>query len=541
MRVNIAAPGEVTSFGSPRISPDGRYIAFDGIDTTGTVQMWLRPLNTLEAYPLPGTENCRRPIWSPDSRYVAFFNTAENKLMRVPVAGGPPMSVCEFQSGSDGAWGTAGMILFDATFTDSLHVVPAGGGTPVAASSFDRERGDTGHGWPMFLPDGRHFLFLALRSGGSNEIRLGELGTFETVTLTEADSRMEYLPPGFLVYEKEGTLLAHPIDPESGRLTGDPFPLADGIGSSGSLAHFSGSNNGTLIYTGQEEEALQVVWVTREGYDAGTVTERGDQGNMALSPDEKVIALDVNIEGNTDIWLIDLERNVRSRFTFAPTPDLTPLWSPDGSRIVWASAREGSFDLHVKNASGTGQARLLVKAPAQEFPTDWYDDTILVTVFDGQLDVAAYTLGDTALVPLFDSNFDEGTGVFSPDGKYIAYRSDETGRNEVFISTYPIGGGKWLVSQSGGSQPQWRSDGRELFYMGPDRALMRVDITLGPPLRIGQPRRLFITSVPTGTNDRNTWAPSADGQSFLINSIGEGRRVTPATLILNWTAELSER
>jgi len=541
MRVNISAPDAVTSFGSPRISPDGRYIAFDGTDTTGTVQMWLRPMNTLEAFPLPGTENCRRPLWSPDSRYVAFFNVSENKLMRVPVAGGPPMTVCEFPSGSDGAWGSQGTIIFDATFTDSLHVVPAGGGTPVAATSFNRERGDTGHGWPHFLPDGKHFVFLAVRPGQTNEIRLGELGTFETVTLTEADSRMEYLAPGFLVYEKEGTLLAHPIDPETGRLIGDPFPLADGIGSAGSLAHFSGSNNGTLIYTGEDERDLRVVWVTRQGHEAGAVTPSGDQGNMVLSPDQRRIALDVATEGNTDIWVVDLERNVRSRFTFDTALDVAPVWSPDGSQIMWGSSRGGDFDVYVKNTSGTGEPTLVVASPDQQFPTDWHGNTVLITTFRGNLDIGAFTIGDTAIAPLFNTDFDEGMATFSPDGRYIAYISEETGRNEIFISTFPPGGGKWLVSQAGGEEPRWNANGKELFFLGLDRRIMTVAITLGPPLQIGQPRRLFVASVPASSNDRNRFDPSADGSRFLVNSIGEGRRVTPATLILNWTAELADR
>ena len=529
----------MTSFGSPRISPDGKYIAFDGIDTTGTTQMWLRPLNTLDAFPLPGTEDCGRPFWSPDSRYVAFFN-GDNKLLRVPVAGGPPMKLCDF-NGSDGAWGVGDVILFDASFTDSIQQVPAGGGVPVSATSFDRSRGDTGHGWPHFLPDGKKFVFLAIRSGEPNEIRLGELGTFETTFLTEADSRVEYVPPGFLVYEKDGTLLAHPLDPDRGKLTGDPFPLADGIGSAGSLAHFSGSNTGTLIYTGLQSNDKELVWVDRGGRELEVVAPWNQFFNPALSPDGGRLAVGVTSEGYTDVWLADLKRNVRSRFTFDTGNDVAPLWSPDASRIVWSSDRDGDFDLWIKNTSGTGTAEKLLDTVGHSFPSSWNGDRIIFSTISGGWNLFVLTVGDTAATELVTTEFDEYEASFSPDGKYFAHTSEETGTTEIFLSTFPPGGGRWLVSQTGGMEPSWRGDGGELFFITPRRELMAVDISLGDSPVIGQPHRMFMTTVSPSTVSRNRYCVSSDGQTFLINSVGEGQHAAPATLILNWTAELSER
>jgi serine/threonine protein kinase len=547
VRFNIHAPADVGSFGSPRISPDGQYIAFNGIDSTGTSKMWIRPLSSLEAYALPGTEGCNRPFWSPDSRHVGFFANA--KLKRVPITGGPPLTLCEFSNGADGVWGSGGIILFDGGPSDSIQAVPAGGGVPTAASIIDRERGENSHGWPDFLPDGKRFVFLKFITGKPNEIHVGELGTFETRKLTEADSRIEFVPPSFLMYETNGSLLAHPFDPEPAEFIGDPFPFAEGIGQGASgLAHFSGSNNGTLIFTGGDTSERQLVWFDRGGRELKTIAETDRYSNAVLSPDGNHVVTSVFDEGtsSSDLWLIDLNRGVRSRFTFDAATDNDAVWTLDGKRVLFRSSRGGDSDVWAKNASGTGRPELVLDTDDRTGPV-WLsrDGQTLVTnsrTAHGW-DVLVYDLAtpDTPQEIATSPDFVEAWAAVSPDGRYVAYASNESGGFEIYLVTMPVGGGKWQVSLRGGTEPTWRRDGKELYFLAPDRSLMAVEMSLDGRVEIGQPRRLFGAPVPRSIAFNHRYYPAADGQSFLILALLEREQVPPTTVILNWTAELDER
>ncbi len=551
VRFNIEAPAGAVSFGSPRISPDGSMIVFDGTDSTSTTMLWVRPLNSLEAHPLPGTEGCNRPFWSPDSKHIGFFSSG--KLKRVPITGGPPMTICEFPNGADGTWGTDGMILFDGTAGDSINVVSAGGGIPAGATTIDRERGETGHGWPFFLPDGKRFVYISFRGQGEeDELRLGELGSFETTLLTTGESRIEYVPPGFLVYERGGTLLAQPFDAGAGKLNGDPFPLAEGIGTgSVGLAHFSGSNNGTLIYNGGDTTERQLVWFNRKGHELEAIGPADRFRDPALSPDGRRLAVEIRDprSDRTDIWIFDLARGVRSRFTFDAADDRSPMWSPDGKMVAFSSNRDGNPDVFIKDASGTGTATVVANLPSIDSPDDWVSDgnTIILgsqrggTSFD-LLSIPATGNGDQAEPAVHvATEFIDGQGRISPDGKFIAYTSTESGRFEIYVRPFPAGEGKWQVSANGGTEPMWRGDGKELFYLGLDRSLMTVDVTTAAPLEFGVPARLFFAPVPRSINTRNRYVVSEDGQRFLMLSLLERGRVPPTTVILNWTAELAQR
>ena len=547
IRFLIDAPPGVTTFGSPRVSPDGRFIAFNGVDSTGTTMLWLRPLGSLQAYALPGTENCGRPFWSPDSKHVAYFSSG--KLRRIPVTGGPPLTICEFPRGADGVWGTSAMILFDGATGDSIQVVAAGGGTPKPASKLDRSRGETVHGWPHFLPDGRKFVFIRYSSGQADEIHLGELGSFETTKLTEADSRLEYVEPGYLIFEHNSTLLARPFDADAGQFSGDPFPLAEGIGTGGTgLAHFSGSSNGTLIYTGEDVAEPELVWFDRSGHRLETIGEQARYSRPALSPDGKraIVAIEDPTSGTDDVWMIDMVRGVTSRFTFDPGDDTAPLWSPDGMRIMFNSDRDEKNAIYSKNASGTGAVEKIVDSSGRSIEAmGWSPDG---TVISGHVlaegtswDVVTFPTGGGELTSHVSGEFVEAWGNFSPDGRYLAYASNETGRYEIYLMTYPDAAGKWQVSSDGGTEPFWRGDGRELFYISVDRRLMAVDMTPGDPIGIGTPHKLFDAPVPRSLATRNRFVPAADGQRFLLIANLQQEDVSPITVVLNWTSELQDR
>ena len=547
VRFDIEAPAGVTSFGSPRISPDGKYIAFNGQDTTGLAMIWVRPMNSLEAYRLPGTEACNRPFWSPDSRFIGFF--ANGKLKRIPVTGGPPLTVCDFGPGADGCWGADVSILFDGRSGDSIQVVAAGGGIPTGATVIDRSRDEVGHGWPFFLPDGKRFVYIAFRNDSPSEIRLAALGSTKSTFLTEGNSRVEYVEPGYLIFERGGTLLAQPFDAGAGELSGDPFPLTEGIGTGEvGLAHFSGSTTGTLIFTGGDESLRQLVWLDRQGRVLEKIGSPTQCFDPALSPDERSVAMEIydSQKDGSDLWIVDLKRRVPTRLTFDPSFDYCPMWSADGSRIVFTSDRDREGGVFIKNSSGTTAEVKLMKSDGRLIVNDWSPDgrTILAQIRRPNTIWDLVTFDATGNGPIQDqiaTPFIEMNSRFSPDGHYFAYQSNESGRSEVYVATFPAGRGKWQVSNEGAREPFWRQDGKELYYLTLDHHVVAVDVSFGSSAEIGTPKRLFAAPTPRSGNDRNRYVPSRDGQRFLVVALPESEKVPPTTVVLNWAAELKSR
>ncbi len=475
VRFEIPMPEGIATIDAPRISPDGRYMAFNATDSSGKTRIWVRALNALAAHPLDGTDGTTRPFWSPDSRFLGFV--AEGKLKKIEVTGGPAQKICDAPTGSDGTWSPEGVILYDGTATDPILRVSAAGGTPVVAVKPDPARKEAMVAWPEFLPDGRHFLYMATgQKPEDNEYRIGSLDSSETKALAPAQTLVSYAPPGYLLFVRDRTLVAQPFDAKALKTRGEPVPLAERVGTDAvGLARFSVSRDGTLVYrTG--ESGNRMVWVDRSGREVEAVGDPGDYHNPAFSPGGDRLAFDLADprSGRFDIWVRDLKRGVNSRFTFGTGDSFCPLWSPDGRSIVFARDQ----DLFEKAADGQGEEKLLLKSDAQKIPCDWTRDgrTIVFMSLAKETgwDICALPLsGDRKPIPFLKTQFAEVLPVLSPDGRFLAYQSNESGRAEVYVQNFPGPGGKWQISTAGGSEPHWRADGKELYYRAPDQKVIR--------------------------------------------------------------------
>ena len=538
-RFEIATPGGVTLIDAPRISPDGRTLAFDATDASGQRHIWVRPLGALAAQPLAGTEGTGRVFWSPDSRFLAFF--AGGKLKKVEVTGGPAQKICDAPGGADGSWGSDGVILFDGSGTDPIYRVAAEGGIPQAAVGPDAGRKETQVGWPEFLPDGKHFLYMATgEKAEENVYRIGSLESGESKRLAPAQTLVTYGPPGYLLFVRDRTLVAQPFDPKALKTTGEPIPLAEHIGTdSAGLARFSVSRDGILVYrTG--ETGNRLLWVDRSGKEGDAVSDGGESRDPAFAPGGDRLAFDFADprSGKTDIWIRDLRRNVSSRFTFSKGPAANPIWSPDGRRVVYTVGT----DLVEKAVEGQGEETVLLKSEEGKSPADWSRDGRFVAYAslakETGWDIWILPMsGDRKPFPFVKTTFEEYNPAFSPDGRFLAFQSNESGRVEVYVQSFPGPGGKWQVSTSGGAEPHWRADGKELLYRTLDQKLMSVDVQTGGSFAAGAPRPLFqgrFDMTPT----RNRILPTADGKRFLTVAPLGREAMTPTTVVLNWYAEL---
>jgi Tol biopolymer transport system component len=544
-RFLINQPGKGEVIGPPVISPDGRRVVLVVRDAVGRQSLWLRPLDALDAQPLAGTEAGGLPFWSPDGRSIGFI--AAGKLKKLDVSGGPAQTLSDAVS-VGGAWNRNGVIVFSRSSTEGLYRIPAAGGTPEPLTTLDKSRNEYVHAWPYFLPDGRHFLYVAGTSPREKSaIFLGSLDSKQPRLLLGVESSVAYAPPGFLLYAREGTLEARPFDADRLELTGEAVPVVRQIGFTmgNARAHFSVSETGTLLYRNDTAAAdTQLVWFDRAGKQLDTVGAAGHYSDIRLSPDGKRVAfqrLDME-RGASDIWLIESARGTTSRLTFDPANDGDPVWSPDGGRIVFSSMREGLPNLYQKLSSGAGGEELLLKTEDAKFANDWSPDGryILYTAMSRQsFDLWVLPLfGERRPEPFLRTDFQESSGRFSPDGRFVAYVSDESGRYEVYVQSFPASGGKWQVSNGGGASPRWRRDGRELFYLSADGKLMAVEVDgSSDRFEAGVPGPLFETLVGAISGD-SPYDVAADGRRFLVKVLVEEKAPAPVTVVLNWTADL---
>ena len=537
-RFGLPMPDGTSNPSSPEVSPDGRKVVFVASDADGKRQIWLRTMDSMDARPLGPADTNTRTFWSPDSRFIAFV--AGGKLKKQEISGGPPQTICDAPTGSDGTWSVDGVILFDGQANDPIWRVPASGGVAKVQVAPDTTKG-IGPGWPVFLPDGHHFLFT--RDGGSEQsLVVGDLDSSEVKPLIKTASRVLYAAQGYLLYVRENTLVAQKFDAKSLTLDTEATPIGEGLGvDSVGLASFSVSSNGVLAFRPGDLQGRRMLWVDRNGKQTPAINEIGDYQNPAISPDGTHVAYDSSSAGSAgDIWIRDLTRGVSTRLTFDAGIEQVPVWSPDGQYVAFSSRTKGGVELDVKVVSGTKDAEPLLLDGLTKYLSDWSSTGYLayaVQTAESGFDIYAMPFkGDRKPFPVVKTKFNELFATFSPDGKYIAYQSNESGRAEVYVVDFPDARTKVQVSTNGGTEAYWRRDGKELYYRLGSR-VMAVPVQFTPSFSAGDPVQLFQTPF-AALVARSHYRPTADGQRFLLLAPLGADVNKPASVVLNWTAAL---
>ena len=576
VRFQIPAPEKGNFTFGAYVSPDGRRMAFPVRGPDGRIALWVHSLGSLESRALAGTEGAAAPVfWSPDSRFIAFG--VQGKVKKVDASGGPPQTVCDLSGlWRGGGWSRDGVIVFGVSGKGLMRVSDAGGAASPL-TTVDSSRQETSHSGPAFLPDGRHFVYHRNSTAENSGIYLGSLDAKpeqqSSKRLVTTTSNVAYAPSpnpplgdaglGYLLFVREGSLMAQAFDARRLELAGEAVPIAENLADIG-VPFFSVSTTGVLAYrtgAGSAYPALQLTWFDRAGKILGTVGEPGQYNTLALSPDGARVAFSRNDPqaagkggagtggGNTDIWLYEFSRGASTRLTFDPGLDWFAVWSPDGSRIVFSSDRDGPNNLYQKASSGAGNEEALLKSNETKYADDWSPDGRFL----------AYGLGREAglwLLPLTGDDrkprpyleTESGSQArFSPDGRYVAYTSNQSGKNEVYVRPFPTAsGGKWMISKGGGNQPHWRRDGKELFYISADSKMMAVEVAgASGTFQSGIPKALFAAPVWGGGTASNTtrYDVTPDGKKFLINSVPAETTPgasSPITVVLNWQAGLKK-
>jgi Tol biopolymer transport system component/tRNA A-37 threonylcarbamoyl transferase component Bud32 len=531
------------------ISPDGESIAM--VARPGTSEpssIYVRPVASVTFQKLAGTDDASQPFWSPDSRSIGFV--AGGRLKKVEAAGTPPQDITAVTGFFGGTWSKDGTILIGSAA--GIRQVSAEGGTPQAVTAI--EKPETGHYWPYFLPDGRHFLYLAWSGDAANRaIFVGTLGSKDKTRLLPAESNVAYAAPGYLVFRREATVLAQAFDAGGLKLSGAPVQIAGGVAFNAVSGHgsFDVSQTGALIFfqgaaaagtgRGQVTPDWQFAWHDRHGNVMELAGEAGSYGDMDLSPDGKLIAVTRQDAGapGADIWVLDWQRGVSTRLTLDPSDDINPVWSPDGRRIAFTTFRKGNADIYVKNANGVGDETPLLESPVDESVEDWSKDGRYIAYRqdqDGFDDLYVLPIDADGKpgkpTPIVKGKFHKDEPQFSYDGKWLAYTSDESGTYEVYVVSFPALDQKLKVSDGGGGRPRWREDGKEIFFQGLSGSKLTVDFKPGPKIEVGVSHLLWSTNNNSDAT-RHLWAVSRDGQRFLIRTLTgtTARGVTPTATV----------
>jgi eukaryotic-like serine/threonine-protein kinase len=541
------------------LSSDGSKLAFVATDAAGKAQLWVRPMDSLSAQPLAGTDEAVLPFWSAENRTIGFF--ADGKLKRVEASGGALQVLADAPTPRGGTWSVEGVILFAPSAADGIYRVPATGGTPVRVTTLDAQRSEGSHRWPCFLPDGHHFIFLVRRGGAVPSLSPaaqqgeGDVGIYAAsldakdkgkVFVVNSPRRAMYARPGYLLFMRGNNLMAQRFDDAHLRTVGEPTPAAEQVAVDFTFnAAYSVSDNGTLVvHSGGVASSSVLTWYGRDGKPADTLAS--DNFNVIrFSPDERRLGASIyDSSGGEDIWIFDLARGVRTRFTFDPALDDDPVWSSDGNNIVFDSNRGGTYGIYQKPSNGARKEELIFTDAATKFTSSWSADGKYV-LFDrvdpqpkGKTAVWVLPMfGDHKPFPLIATDFDDNLGQFSPDGKWVAYVSNESGKSEIYAVAFPTPAARFQISTRGGDNPQWRRDGKELFYTDPDNRLMAVDIAAhGESLEVGTPHSLF---APRLQAVNPPCAVLADGKRFLVNE-QPPQSASYLTVMFNWDADLKK-
>ena len=532
------------------LSPDGRTLAMVAYSAqANNYVLWTHEVGGRRTSALEGTQGASYPFWSPDGKFIGFF--ADGKLKKVNVGGGQPEVLCIAPNGRGGTWSRDGVIVFAPDAISELFRVSSQGGSPVEITKRDSSRFETSHRWPVFLPDGKHFLYLAANFTGrqeNNAIYLGALDSQERRLLVSTSANAAYAEPGYLLYLRDKSLVAQPFDARRYVLSGEPHTMSDEVLYLPGVyrAVFSVSSGAVLVtQTGKGASLSQLTWFDRSGKPGGTVGVPGSYNNVRLSPDGRRIAEDqTDADGrNIDVWIHEPARGAATRLTFDPALDQTPIWSPDGKQILYSSNRKGDFRLYLKNADGSGsdQEVASLDVNTQVNAWDWSRDAKYALVRKG-IELWYFSWTDHAVKLLLQAKWTVRNAQFSPDGRWMAYASDETGSQEIYVAPFPSVTGKWQVSSTGGQEPRWRQDGKELFYLSPDGKMMAVAVNTGASFEAGSPVALFQTHrrQPVSSQDVFSYDVSGDGQRFLIITKVDDAKAAPLSVLLNWASEMEK-
>lgn len=547
-------PPEHTTYRMPSLSPDGLSLTLSAIGQEGKLVLWLRRLDAMHPTVIPGTEGGVAPFWSPDSQSIAFF--ADQSLKTIKVSGGTPVTLCPAEAmPGGGTWNRDGTILFAPGQGGTIYQVPAAGGTPRPVLSPNAGRFERAHLWPQFLPDGKHFVFFVLTDlDETTGVYTGEVGSPNYTQLFRSTSNAVYSSQGglegkkgYLLSIRDRNLIGQAFNTSRLTVEGDPITLAEDVGAvqSLSLAPISVSNNGVLVYQSLGQPTWQLQWMDRQGRALAT-SEGGHWGPPRFSPDAtRVAASKPGAAGNAHIWILQSDGK-GSQFTDSPAIEADPVWSPDGSRLVYVSNVDGHYDLYTKPLSG-GRSEPLLKSPYPKFPRDWSRDGkyLMFTTLDPgtHTDIWGMTLTDHHAAPVLDTVYSEDYATLSPNGKWLAYQSDESMRNEIYVQSFEglTNGTKrrWKISDSGGALARWRSDGEELFFVTASGRMMAVAVhPEDGDFTFDTPRFLFQARPIPGVWKWSLYDVAPDGRTFVMSVPLEWSSASPLTVDTGWMARL---
>jgi Tol biopolymer transport system component len=547
MRFSVLPPKGVTDADVPIVSPDGEKIAFVASDASGRSSLWVRGFDSLEARAIAEADAFAFPFWSADSQSIGYF--AEHRLRRVAASGGAVQVVCDAPFGLGGTWNREGVIVFAPSWGSALHRVSAAGGPSIPLRALDARKGEIGDRFPQFLQDGHHFVYTAFAAGAARTfLDVASLDSPAIVRVSPSADARAWAPPGLLVFRREtnGPYLAQRFDLATLALSGEAVPIASRLAESGPMetdTPLSVSGNGVLAYeTVDVEPLIELAWFRRTGQKLGALGAPANYSGISLSRDSARVAVGrTETNGNRDIWVMDAATGAVSRTT-ANAQAREPVWSSDGERIAFASSRSGPSDLYVSKWNSAGSDDTLLLSDKWKWANSWSDDGrfVLFSEFGNDRVVSLWTLplesGGKPHVYLH-SSFSNSDGHFSPDGRWVAYTSNETGRQEIYVQRFPAPSAKSRISVSGGQRPRWRRDGKEIFYVGDDGRLMATQIKAGATVEASAPKPVFNLPGPASIEFYDV---SGDGRRFLIGSTARAGSRSPITIVLNWTTALKK-